>query len=176
MCCAIPGFSALSLAAKLGSKGEKRKHELTSHIPNLSSNAHMDHYPLLLYLVGQSCLTLCNPMDCSRQVSLSFTISWSLLKLMSIKSVMPSNHLVLYYLLLLLLSMFPALGSFLMSQFFASGGQSIRASASVLPMNIQDYFPLGLTRLISLQPKGLSRVFSNTTAQKYQFFGTQPSL
>ena len=175
MCCAIPGFSALSLAAKLGSKGEKRKHELTSHIPNLSSNAHMDHYPLLLYLVGQSCLTLCNPMDCSRQVSLSFTISWSLLKLMSIKSVMPSNHLVLYY-LLLLLSMFPALGSFLMSQFFASGGQSIRASASVLPMNIQDYFPLGLTRLISLQPKGLSRVFSNTTAQKYQFFGTQPSL
>ena len=61
---------------------------------------------------------------------------------------------------------------------FASGGQSIgvSASASVLPMNIQDWFPLGLTGLISLQSKGLSRVFSNTTVQKHQFFGTQLSL
>ena len=66
-------------------------------------------------------------------------------------------------------------GSFLMSQLFASGGQSIRASASasVLPMNIQDWFPLRLTGLISLQSKGFSRVFSKTTVQKYQFFGTQ---
>ena len=64
-----------------------------------------------------------------------------------------------------------------MSQFFASGGQSIgvSASASVLPMNIQDRFPLGLTGLISLQSKELSRVFSNTTVQKYQFFGAQLS-
>ena len=76
------------------------------------------------------------------------------------------------------LQSFPASGSFLMSQFFASGGQSIgaSASASVLPMNIQDLFPLGLTSLISLQSKGLSRVFSNTTVQKHQFFGTQLSL
>ena len=73
---------------------------------------------------------------------------------------------------------FPASGSFLMSRLFASGGQSIGVStlASVLPMNIQDWFPLGLTGLISLQSKGLSRVFSNTTVQKYQFFGTQSSL
>ena len=71
---------------------------------------------------------------------------------------------------------FPASGSFQMSQFFTSGGQSIEASASVLPVNIQDWFPLGLTGLISLQSKGLSRVFSNTTVQKHQFFGTQPSL
>ena len=71
---------------------------------------------------------------------------------------------------------FPASGSFLMSQFFASGGQSIRASASVLPMNIQDWFPLGLTGLISLQSKELSRFFSNTTVQKHQFFGAQLSL
>ena len=73
---------------------------------------------------------------------------------------------------------FPALGSFLISQFFVSGGQSIGASvsASVLPVNIQDWFPLGLTGWISLQSKGLSRVFSNTTVQKYQFFGTQLSL
>ena len=68
---------------------------------------------------------------------------------------------------------FPASRSFPMSQFFTSGGQSIRvsASASVLPMNIQDWFPLGLTGWISLQSKGLSRVFSNTTVQKHQFFG-----
>ena len=72
----------------------------------------------------------------------------------------------------------PASGSFLMSQLFTSGGQSTGAttSASVLPMNIQDWFSLGLTGLISLQSKGLSRVFSNTTVQKHQFFGAQPSL
>ena len=72
----------------------------------------------------------------------------------------------------------PASGFFQMSQFFESGGQSIRASASasVLPMNIQDWFPLGWTGWISLQSKGLSRVFSNTTVQKHQFFGAQLSL
>ena len=76
------------------------------------------------------------------------------------------------------LQSFPASGSFPMSQFFASGGQSIGvlASASVLPMNIQYWFPLGLTGLISLQSKGLSRVFSNTTIQKHQFFSAQLSL
>ena len=73
---------------------------------------------------------------------------------------------------------FPASGSFLMSQPLASGGQSIgaSASASVLPMNIQGWFPLGLTSLIFLQSKGLTRVFSNTMVQKHQSFGTQPSL
>ena len=72
---------------------------------------------------------------------------------------------------------FPASGSFPKSQFFASGDQSIRVSAlaSVLPMNTQDWFPLGWTAWISLQSKGLSRVFSNTTVQKHQFFGTQLS-
>ena len=77
------------------------------------------------------------------------------------------------------LQSFPASGPFLMSQLFELGGQSIRssASASVLKMNIQDWFPLGLTGLISLLFKGLSRViFSSTTVQKHQFFGTQPSL
>ena len=73
---------------------------------------------------------------------------------------------------------FPPSGSFPMSQFFASGGQSIgdSASASVLQMNIQGWFPLGLTGLISLQSKGLSRVFSNTTVQKHQLFSAQLSL
>ena len=76
------------------------------------------------------------------------------------------------------LQSFPASVSFPMSQFFASGGQIIgaSASASVLPMNIQYWFPLGLTGLTSLQSKGLSRVFSNTTVQKHQFFSTQLSL
>ena len=75
-------------------------------------------------------------------------------------------------------NLFPASGSFPMSQFFASGGQSIGVSASapVLPMNIQDWFPLGWTGLISLPSKGLSRVFSSTTVQKHQFFSTQLSL
>ena len=76
------------------------------------------------------------------------------------------------------LQSFRASESFLMTQLFTSGGQSIGASAtaSVLPMNIQGWFPLGLTVLISLQPKGLSRIFSNTTVWKNQFFSTQPSL
>ena len=76
------------------------------------------------------------------------------------------------------LQYFPASESFPMSQFFTSGGQNIgvSASASVLPMNIQDWFLLGLTGLISLQSKGLSRVFSSTTIQKHQFFGAQLSL
>ena len=76
------------------------------------------------------------------------------------------------------LQSFPASGSFPMSQFFTSGSQSIgvSASASVLPVNIQDWLPLGLTGWISLQSKGLSRVFSNTTAQKHQFLGAQLSL
>ena len=76
------------------------------------------------------------------------------------------------------LQSFPASGSFQMSQLFESGGQRIgvSASASVLPMNIQDWFPLGWTGWISLQSKGPSRVFSNTTVQKHQFFGPQLSL
>ena len=97
----------------------------------------------------------------------------SRLKLISIKSVMPSNHLILCHPLLLLPSVFPSIRSFQLSRFFASGGQSIGVSASVsiLPMNSQDWFPLGWTGWISLQSKGLSRVFSNTTVQKHQFFG-----
>ena len=108
----------------------------------------------------------------------SITNSQSLLKFISIESVMPSNHVILCHPILLLRSIFPASGYFLMSQFFTSGGQSIAASASasVLLMNIQDLFPLGLTGLISLLFKGLSRVCSNTTVQKHQFFSTQLSL
>ena len=118
------------------------------------------------------------PWPAAHQASLSITNSWSLHKLMSIESVMPSNHLILVIPFSSCLQSFPASGSFLMSQLFASGGQSIAvsASASVLPMNTQDWFPLGWTGLISLQSEGLSRVLSNTEVQKYQFFTAQLSL
>ena len=104
--------------------------------------------------------------------------SWSLLKLLSIESVMPSNQLILCSSLLLPLSIFPSIRSFQMSQFFTSPGQStgVSASASVLPMKIQDWFPLGWTGWISLLPKGYSRIFSNTIVQKHLFFSTQLSL
>ena len=127
--------------------------------------------------VAQSCLTLCNSWTVAHQASLSITNSQSLLKLMSIESMMPSNYLTLCRPLLLLPSIFPASGSFPISQFFTSGGQSFgaSASASVHPMNIQDWFPLGWTGWISLQPQRLSRVFSSTTVQKHQFSGMQLS-
>ena len=98
------------------------------------------------------------PWTAGRQASLSITNSWNLPKLMSTELVMPSNHLILCR-SLLLPSIFPRLRVFSMSQLFASGGQSIgvSASASVLPMNIQDWFPLGWTGWISLQSKGLSQ-------------------
>ena len=111
------------------------------------------------------------PWTAVLQASLSFVMSWSLLKLMSAESVMPSIYLILCLPLSSCLRAFPPSESFLMSRLFTSCG-SIRASASasVLLMNIQDLFPLGLTGLVSLQSKGLSRVFSNTTVQKHQFF------
>ena len=117
------------------------------------------------------------PWITARQASLSITNSWSLLKLMPIELVMPSSHLILCLPLLLLPSIPPSIRSFPMSQLFAWGGQSIGvlASASVLPMNTQDWSPLGWTGWISLRSKGLSRVFSNTTVQMHQFFGTQLS-
>ena len=113
-----------------------------------------------------------------RQAFLSITSSQSWLKLMSIELVMPSNLLILCCLLFLLTSIIPSIRVFSNESIFASGGQSIgvSASASVLPMNIQDSFPLEWTGCISSQSKGLSRVFSYTTVQKHQFFGTKLSL
>ena len=128
--------------------------------------------------VTQSCPTLCNPWTTAHQASLSITNSWSPPKPMSIESVMPSNHLILCWPFSSHLQSSPASGSFQMSQFLTSAGQSIgvSASTSVLPMNTQDWSPLGWTGWISLQYKGLSRVFSNTTVQKHQFFSAQLSL
>ena len=117
------------------------------------------------------------PWTAARQASLSITNSQSPPKLMSIESVMPSNQLILCHPFSSCPHSFPASGSFQMSQLFTSGGQSIgvSASTSVLPMNTQDWSPLEWTGWISLQSKGLSRVFSNTIVQKHQFFGTQLS-
>ena len=116
------------------------------------------------------------PWITANQASLSITNSWSLLKLMSIESVMPSSHLILCHPFLLLPPIPPSIRDFPMSQLFASGGQSIGVSslAPVLPMNTQE-LSLEWTGWISLQSKGLSTVFSNTTVQKHQFFGAQLS-
>ena len=130
---------------------------------SLSPITHCLGYLLLLF--GHSkCPTLCDPMGCS-------TISQSLLKLMSTESVMPSSHLILCHPLVLLPSISPSISifsnEFFSNWFLASGGESIGASAlaSILPMNIQRWFPLGLTGLI-LQSSRLSRVFSNITVQR----------
>ena len=144
----------------------------------LLGSGHMNRLCSEWCSVAQSCLTLCDPMDSSMP---GFPVLHSLLEFAHScllnrwchptisSSVIPLSSC---------LQSFSASGSFLMSQLFASGGQSIRASisASVLPVSIQDWFPLGWTDWISLQSKGLSRVFSSTTVWKHQFFGTQPSL
>ena len=138
----------------------------------------LNWYNIQFSSVTQLCPTLCNPMDCStpgfpvhdqlRVYSNSCPLSWWCHPNIS-SFVAPLSSC---------LQSFPALGSFPMSQLFTSGGQStgVSASASVLPMNIQHWFCLAWTSWISLQSKGLSRVFSNTTVQKPQFFGTQLSL
>ena len=117
------------------------------------------------------------PWTTVRQASLSFTISWSLPKFMYIALVMPSSQLILWR-PLLLPSIFPSTRVFSSELALHISYQNIgaSASASVLPMSIQGWFPLGLTGLISLQSKGLSRVFSSTTVQRHQFFGALPSL
>ena len=128
---------------------------------------------LLLFSCKVVCLTLCDPMGCGTP---GFSVLHYLLEFAQIhvhptmlSSVIPFSSCILS---------FPASESFPVSQFFASGGQSIgiSPSASVLPVNIQDWFPLGLSGWISLLSQGLSRVFSNTTVQKHQFFGAQLSL
>ena len=130
--------------------------------------------------VAQSCPTLCDPMDCSMP---GFPVYHQLLEPTHSNSYPScqwchpntSSPVIPFF---SCLQSFPASGSFPVSQLFTSGGRSIGAAAlaSVLPVNVQDWFPLGLTGLISLQSKGLSRVFSNTTVQKHQFFGAQLSL
>ena len=119
--------------------------------------------PLQFSSVTQSCLTFCNQINHSRP-GLPVTNSCSLPKLMSIETVMPSNHLILYHSLLLLPSIFPSIRVISNELVFASGGQNAGVSASgfVFPMDMQDWFSLGLTGWISLQSKGLSKESSLT--------------
>ena len=121
---------------------------------------------------------LSTPWTVACQASLSITNSGGLLKLMAIESVMPYHHLILCCSILLPTSIIPSIRSFSKESVLHIRGRSIgvSASASALPMNIRDRFPLGLTGLNFLQSKGLSRVFSNTTVQKHQFFGPQLSF
>ena len=140
-----------------------RSHSSISHWV-LSSVQSLSHVQLFV-----------TPWTTARQASLSITNSQSLLKLMSIESLMSSNHLILCHLHFLLPPIFPSIRIFSNGQLCASGGQSIGASASVLSMTIQGWFPLGLTVLISLLSKGLTRVFSSTAVWKDQFFSAQCS-
>ena len=157
-----------------GSRSKTRYSNTSSTLDVQVYNLYTNVCTVQFSSVTQSCLTLATSWTGARQASLSITNFRGLLKLMSTESVIPSNHLIPVIPFSHLQS-FPASGSFQMSHFFASGGQSIRvsAAASVLPMNMQDWFHLGWTGWISLQSKGLSRVFSNTTVQKHQFFSTQ---
>ena len=143
-------------------KGKLKSSEVKSGIqsPTIWSVQSLSHIQLFV-----------TPWTAIHQASLSITKSWCLLKLMSIESVMPSNLLTCCH-PLLLSSIFLSIRVF-SNQFFETGGQDIgvSASASVLPMTIQEWFPLGWTGWIPLQAKGLSRVFSDTTVQKHQHYG-----
>ena len=165
------------------SKSKQKPLQLSLHLPlnflrKIVKNENtMDQFTHVSSV--QSCLTLCDPMDCSMpRLPVHYQLSeftqnsrplsqWCHPTISSF--VVPFSSCP---------QSLPASGSFPMSQLFTWGGQSIRASAStsVLPMNTQDWSPLGWTGWISLQSKGLSRVFSNTTVQKHQLFGTQLSL
>ena len=123
--------------------------------------------------VTQSCPTLCNPMNRSTPGLLFITILQSSLRLMSIESVMPSSHLILSRPLLLLPPIPPSIRVFSNESTRQSTG--VLASASFLPKKSQGWSPSEWTGWISLQSKGLSRVFSNTSVQKHQFFSSQPS-
>ena len=158
---------------------------LILYLKSLGSTANSlgDLYSLMLSVqfisVTQLCPILCDLKDCSTP---GFPAHHQLPEFTQTHVhwvgdvIQPSHPLVVPF--SSCLQSFPASGSFPMSQFFSSGGQSIGVSAptSVLPMNIQDWFPLGLTGLISLQSKGLSRVFCNTIDQKHWFFSSWRSL
>ena len=135
------------------------------------------HSILQFSSVGQSCPTLCDPMHCHMPVFLSITNPEACSNSCPSSRWCHQNISAYAIPFFSCLQSFPTSGSFPMNQFFASGGQSIgvSASVSVLPINIQDLFPLGWTGWISLQSKGLTRVFSNTTVQKHQFLGAQLS-
>ena len=146
-------------------------------MPKLKYSSLFESYQISSVQLPSYVRLFATPWTAAHQASLSITNSQSLPKFMSTEPVMLPNRLIFCCPFSSCLQSFPASGSFQMSQFFVSGDQStgVSASVSVLPMNIQDWFLLRLTDWISLQSKGISRVFSNTTVQKHQFFGAQLS-
>ena len=166
MDCSTPGFP---VHHQLPEFAQTHVHQVSDAIqPSHPLALHLSHHVRLFATLWYA----------AHQAFLSIINSWSLLKSMPIKSVMPFNHLILCCLFASCLQPFPASECFPMSQFFTSDGESIGASdsASVLAVNIQDWFPLWWTGWISLLSKGLSGVFTNTTVQKHQFFSTQLCL
>ena len=152
--------------------------------PSWSSGSWWSFYTVPMCILGFSSVQLLSrvllfvtPWITACQASLSITNSQSLLKLLPIKSVMPSSHLILCHLLLFLPPIPPSIRVFSNESTLSMRCQStgVSGSASVFPMNTQDWSPLGWTVWISFQPKGLSRVFSNTIVQKHQFFIAQLS-
>ena len=137
---------------------------------SIISSIQLPSHVRLLWPHGLQHTRLPHPISCSQSL---------LIRLMSIESVMPSSHLIFCCPLLLLPSVFSSIRVFIFQCVNSSHqvtSYGVLVSESVLPLNFQDWFPLGLTDLISLQSKGLSRVFSNTTVQKHQFFSAQLSL
>ena len=157
----------------------RKPREYLLNLGKVMHDIHIKFISVQFSSVAQSCTTLCDPMNHSTPglpvhnqlpESTQTHIHWvSVTIQQSDPSFVPFSYCP---------QSFPTSGSFQMSQLFVSGGQStgVSASTSVLPMNTQDWSPLGWTDWISLQSKGLSRVFSNTTVQKHQFFGAQLSL
>ena len=163
----ISWFLAANLAFKFGRQTSQH------FVWKLTRSFYNIRYFCCCCLVAKSCLTLCNLMDYSMP---SFPVPHHLLEFAQTHVHWIGDAIQTTHPFLLLPSIFPSIRVFSMSWLFTSGGQSIGTSTSVLPMNIQGWFPLGLIDLISLLSKGLWRVFSSTKIQKHQFFGAQPSL
>ena len=150
--------------------------DLTNQWPSVAFSTIEFLSVVFVVVQSPSHIWLCNPWTTACQASLSSIISQSLLKFMFVSQwyhpTISSSAAHFSY----CHQSSPASGSFPLSQLFVSGAQSIRVLASVFLMNIHGWFHLGLTGLMSLLSKGLSRVFSNTIVQKYQFFGIKPSF
>ena len=171
-----------SLRAKKGQgieSGLKDEVALSICVPSMKGQSFGKRYQLITVpfsSVAQSHLTLCDPMDCSTPGFLSITSSWSLLKLMSIELMMPSDHLILCRPLLLLPSIFPSIMVFSnKSVLHIRWPKYWSFSFSISPSNEYSGLISITTALISLQSKGLSRIFSNITVQEHQIFGAQLS-
>ena len=174
----------MSFFCRISGRKDLRKYRVNFWVSPIRLLIHVYSYSKQFLLIisvqfSRSCPTLCNTMNCSMP---GFPVHHQLPEFTQTHvhwvsdAIQPSHPLVILF--FSRLQFFPASGSFPVSRFFSSGDQSIgvSASASVLPMSMQDWFPLGWTGWISLQSKGLSRVFSNTTVQELQFFGTRLSL